>query len=84
MTIEIQQPELEAMIEAWMRSGSFASVEDALMQALKTAQIPTGSPSRDEAELTGSALVAAFQASPHKEIDLEPERFPMPVRAVVL
>jgi hypothetical protein len=84
MTIEIQQPELEAMIEAWMRSGSFATVEDALMQALKTAHLPGDSSYAEEAALTGSALVAAFQASPHKEIELEPERFPMPVRAVVL
>jgi len=30
----------------------------------------------------GADLVAAMQASPHKEIDLEPERGPMPVRDV--
>lgn len=29
---------------------------------------------------TGADLIAAMQSSPHKEIDLEPERFPMPVR----
>jgi hypothetical protein len=72
MTIEIQQPEVEAMIEARMRGGSFASVEDALLQALKTAQLPSGGSYGEEAGLTGSALVAAFQASPHKEINLEP------------
>ncbi len=33
---------------------------------------------------TGQALIDAMQASPYKEIDLEPERFPMPVRDVVL
>jgi hypothetical protein len=33
---------------------------------------------------TGQALSGAMQASPYKEIDLEPERFPMPVRDVVL
>jgi hypothetical protein len=30
----------------------------------------------------GADLAAAMQASPHKEIDLEPERGPMPVRDV--
>ncbi len=31
---------------------------------------------------TGEALIEALQASPHPEIDLEPERTPMPVRDV--
>ena len=30
--------------------------------------------------LTGEALIAAMQASPHREIDIEPERAAMPVR----
>jgi prevent-host-death family protein len=29
---------------------------------------------------TGEALIAAMQASPHRDIDLEPKRTPMPVR----
>jgi len=33
--------------------------------------------------LTGSALVAAMQASPYKEIILEPRRDPMPTRDVI-
>jgi prevent-host-death family protein len=33
---------------------------------------------------TGEALIAAMQASPHRDIDLEPRRTPMPVREVVL
>jgi prevent-host-death family protein len=35
-------------------------------------------------DMTGLALVAAIQASPYREIDLEPERLPMPVREVDL
>jgi prevent-host-death family protein len=31
---------------------------------------------------TGAALVAAMQASPYREIELEPERLPLPVRDV--
>jgi hypothetical protein len=85
MMIEIQGPELEALIQAWMRHGSFDSVEDALLQALRTAQLPldrTRSRLRGGAEPTGLAIVSAFQASPFKEIDLEPMRFPMPVSLV--
>ena len=36
MTIEIRQPELEALIRQRMDSGAFRSVEDVLMQALKS------------------------------------------------
>ena len=31
---------------------------------------------------TGAALIAAMQASPHRDIDLEPQRAPMPVREI--
>ena len=33
---------------------------------------------------TGAALVAALQASPYRDIDIEPERVRLPVRDVVL
>jgi prevent-host-death family protein len=33
---------------------------------------------------TGQALIAAMQASPHREIDIEPGRTAMPVRNVTL
>jgi hypothetical protein len=33
--------------------------------------------------LTGELLIAAMQASPHRDIDVEPERGPMPTRKVV-
>ncbi len=32
---------------------------------------------------TGAALIAAMQAAPDRDIDLAPERAPMPVRAAV-
>lgn len=34
--------------------------------------------------MTGADLVAALQASPYREIEIEPERIPMPVRDVDL
>jgi len=33
---------------------------------------------------TGEVLIAAMQASPHRELDIEPKRAPMPVREVPL
>ena len=35
-------------------------------------------------ERSGEALIAAFQASPHREIDIAPSRDAMPVRDVAL
>jgi prevent-host-death family protein len=39
---------------------------------------------RLKGDMTGRALVEAIQASPHREIELEPGRAPMPVRGVAL
>jgi hypothetical protein len=33
---------------------------------------------------TGADLIAALQASPHRDIDIEPERYRLPVRGVSL
>jgi prevent-host-death family protein len=39
---------------------------------------------RLKGERTGAALVAALQASPHRDIDVEPRRERLPVRDVTL
>jgi prevent-host-death family protein len=39
---------------------------------------------RLKGDLTGQALIAAMQASPHRDIDIEPRRTRMPVRKVSL
>jgi len=39
---------------------------------------------RLKGNVTGQALIDALQASPHRDIDIEPARAAMPVRAVVL
>jgi prevent-host-death family protein len=39
---------------------------------------------RLKGDLTGKALIAAMQASPHRDIDIEPGRTSMPVRGVDL
>ena len=42
----------------------------------------TGKPSRDTR--TGADLIAALQTSPYRDIDIEPERYRLPVRGVSL
>jgi hypothetical protein len=81
MTIEIHRPELEALIQARMRSGVFRSIEDVLMQALKSAP-PAAELPCEAATHTGADLVAAMQSSPYREIDLEPASDRSPVRGV--
>ena len=81
MTIEIQTPELEALICEWMKTGVFQSVEDALIQALKSSPPPENAKMKSPA--TGADLVAAMQASPFKEICLESGSARMHVRDVV-
>jgi prevent-host-death family protein len=39
---------------------------------------------RLKGDQTGQALIDAMQASPHRDIDIEPPRMPMPVRDVIL
>lgn len=39
---------------------------------------------RLQGNATGEALVAAMQASPHRDLDIEPQRGRMPVRDVLL
>lgn len=87
MTIEIQRPELEALILERMKSGVYQDVEDALMQALTSAPLPANEaavsrPGEGDAA-TGAALVAAMQASPYRDIILEPTRHRLPVPDVV-
>jgi Arc/MetJ-type ribon-helix-helix transcriptional regulator len=73
MTIEITRPEVEALIRQRIESGRFASAEDVILQALR---------SFDPERPSGAALVAAMQASPYPDADVEPPRDRMPVRDV--
>jgi Arc/MetJ-type ribon-helix-helix transcriptional regulator len=73
MTIEITRPEVEALIEQRLRSGVFSDAEDVILDALRSSA---------PAYATGAELVAAMQASPYKEIEIEPSRDRLPVRDV--
>jgi hypothetical protein len=82
MTIELRRPELEALIMERMRSGRFLDVEDALMQALETSPVTDRTPATAAKNRTGADLIAAMQASPYRDIEIEPARYRMPVREV--
>lgn len=81
MKIEIHRPELEALILQRMKSGGFHSIEDVLMQALETSP----EPQKRAAAVTGTGvdLIAAIQRSPYRELEIEPERYRLPVRDLV-
>jgi prevent-host-death family protein len=38
---------------------------------------------RLKGDLSGEALIAVMQASPHRDVEVEPKRTPLPVRKVV-
>jgi len=50
MTIEIHQPELEALIQQRMASGAFHDVEEVLIYALKSAPPPNRAAQGQESE----------------------------------
>ena len=81
MTIEIHRPELEALLMERMRAGAFQNVEDVIMQALETAPVPEPKPVAAR-NRTGADLIAAIQRSPCRDLEIEPERYSMPVRDV--
>lgn len=83
MTIEINRPELEALIQEWMNAGAFQSVEDDLMEALKSSPLPDAG-TRKPVKHTSADLIAAIQRSPYRELEIEPERYRLPVRDVTL
>ncbi|MFN7921818.1 MAG: hypothetical protein U0Q16_17085 [Bryobacteraceae bacterium] len=70
MTIQITSPEVEALIRQRMQSGAFNSPEDLIREALRA--------SAPDAR-TGAASIAAMQACPYPEIDIEPARVPSPL-----
>jgi hypothetical protein len=78
MTIEIHQPELEALIHERMEAGRFETVEQLLVNVLKVRAMSSQPEHR-----TGADLVAALMSCPHPDVDLEPKRYPSPVREPV-
>jgi hypothetical protein len=85
MTIEIHQPELEALIEQRLQSGAFHNVEDVLLHALRTSD-PLSIPN---SQVSGAKnLVELFEPIrgllPDEEVDVMFARNRSPSRPVDL
>ena len=66
-----------------------ASVAKGRSTSLCTVAMRSSSSSAEEfrrlqSERTGQVLIDALQASPHRDIEIEPQRAPMPVRDLAL
>ena len=77
--VQIQQPEVEALIQQRLTAGGLENIEAVLLQALTDAPLPCKATSPDPAGPSGPDVIAAFQRSPHKEINIFPESFVPPV-----
>jgi hypothetical protein len=77
MSLHISQRNEARLTEEAQRQG--VSV-DALIERLMNERAA----SPPVSGLTGAALLAVLQASPYRDVDLTPQRYPLPVRDVVL
>jgi Arc/MetJ-type ribon-helix-helix transcriptional regulator len=89
MNLEIHKSELVQRVKAHIQTGHFHDADELLEKALDALEERVTAPSRAHAaksddRRTGADLIAALQASPYRELDIEPSRFrlSMPVRDV--
>jgi Arc/MetJ-type ribon-helix-helix transcriptional regulator len=89
MNLEIHKPELLQRVNAHVQTGQFHDADEVLEKALDALDETGNAPSSGQAakygdQRTGADLIAALQASPYRELDIEPARFHafMPVRDV--
>lgn len=88
MNLEIHKPRLVERVNAQMRSGHFHDVDELLEKALDALERQAVRPAKQEEKSpnrrTGADLIAALQASPYRELDIEPLRLRLstPVRDV--
>lgn len=73
MNLEIRKPELAQRVQAQIQSGHFNDVDELLEKALDALDERTNAASARDTR-TGAALIAALQASPYRELDIEPPR----------
>lgn len=73
--IQIQRPEIEALIQHRLTAGGFKTIEAVL---LKDAPLPSKMTSHI-AGPTGAEIIAAFQRCPVKDFEFELERLVSPI-----
>lgn len=64
MTIEINKPEVEALILERLKNGGFADPQDVILHALRTSESPQRTP---------TDLLAALRTSPAQDAEQAPE-----------
>ena len=84
MNLEIHTPELEQRVQRQIQRRQLHDVDELLTKALDALDEKAPLPGKVSDERTGADLIAALQASPYRELEIEPERFPLPVRDVML
>ena len=72
MTIEIRQPETEALIEERLQSGAFRDVEEVLLHALRSSEAPAERLAGPSSEAPN--LVELFANSPFAGLSMDFER----------
>jgi Arc/MetJ-type ribon-helix-helix transcriptional regulator len=80
MNLEIHKPELVQRVNAHIQAGRFQDADEVLEKALdaleETIAVPSHEPAISSADgRTGADLIAALQASPYRELEIEPTRF---------
>ncbi len=78
MTIEIQEPEIEALIQHRVESGDFRDAVEVVVQAIR-ALPPAEVLPLSRIPRTGADIVAAFQRCPYPDFMPELEKTNMPV-----
>jgi hypothetical protein len=70
----------------YSRSGKFCKNARERLSLVKMAKTLKNAMSKrpQRSDLTGRALIDALQASPHRDVEIEPKRWIMPVRDVKL
>jgi len=75
MQLEIESPELQAIIAERLESGGSQAIEEILLRALSTAPVPERSGVGAGHRQTGrKSLAALFAGSPFRGVDLRIER----------
>jgi hypothetical protein len=83
MTIEIHSAEIEEIIQQRLASGGFRDAEDVVAQALRKT-VPAGKGPREKTGFSGAELIAAMQACPHPDFEMEHPKVYADVREIEL
>jgi len=83
MTIEIHSAEIEEIIQQRLASGGFRDAEDVVAQALRKT-VPAGTGPQGKRGFSGAELIAAMQACPHPDFEMEHPKVYAEVREIEL